>query len=272
MRRGALSRTLAFRSVAALIFALSLAGCAVGPDYSPRPRPMPTKFKELKGWKVATPSDAPDRGDWWRFYRDPKLDLLLKQVEISNQTVAAAGRSLRAGARPHPGGASGAVPDIDTATTTPRARIAGRVAGGAGAVASATRRRHLFDDFHAAARRHLGPRRLGQSAPPDREQHLGGAGERRRPRQRQALRSRRCLPPPISICAPPIRCAISSTARSRNTRRRCESCRTNSTPASRPRLGDVADRRFAPQARDQPKRRRSMSACSARNSSTPSPC
>src|SRR5271169_7218839 len=68
---------------------LLLAGCAVGPDYVPEAAPVPNTFKELKGWKVATPSDQLDRGDWWAFYRDPKLAFLLKQVEISNQTVAA---------------------------------------------------------------------------------------------------------------------------------------------------------------------------------------
>ncbi len=93
MRRGAPSGTQASRSVAALILALSLAGCAVGPDYSPNAAPVPTQYKELKGWKVAAPRDGADRGDWWRFYRDPKLAVLLKQVEISNQTVAAAAAS-----------------------------------------------------------------------------------------------------------------------------------------------------------------------------------
>ena len=73
----------------ALGLLLALAGCAVGPDYVPEAAPVPNTFKELKGWKVATPSDALDRGDWWAFYRDPKLAFLLKQVEISNQTVAA---------------------------------------------------------------------------------------------------------------------------------------------------------------------------------------
>jgi NodT family efflux transporter outer membrane factor (OMF) lipoprotein len=68
---------------------VALAGCAVGPDYVPEAAPVPNTFKELKGWKVATPSDQLDRGDWWSFYRDPKLAFLLKQVEISNQTVAA---------------------------------------------------------------------------------------------------------------------------------------------------------------------------------------
>jgi NodT family efflux transporter outer membrane factor (OMF) lipoprotein len=73
----------------ALLVALSLAACTVGPDYYREAAPVPQKFKELKGWKAATPRDALDRGDWWTFYHDPKLALLLKQVAISNQTVAA---------------------------------------------------------------------------------------------------------------------------------------------------------------------------------------
>jgi NodT family efflux transporter outer membrane factor (OMF) lipoprotein len=87
VRRGALRRTGAGFSAVALISVL--AGCAVGPDYVPEAAPVAKNFKELKGWKVATPADALNRGDWWAFYRDPKLDFLVKQVEISNQNVAA---------------------------------------------------------------------------------------------------------------------------------------------------------------------------------------
>ena len=49
------------------ILAFSLATCAVGPDYSRPAAPVPTKFKELKalsGWKLASPSDAFNRGEW----------------------------------------------------------------------------------------------------------------------------------------------------------------------------------------------------------------
>jgi len=88
VRGGAFPRAKA--CAAPLIIALSLAGCAVGPDYFPEPAPTPTEYKELKGWKVATPSDTLDRGDWWGLYRDRKLAFLIKQIEISNQTVAAA--------------------------------------------------------------------------------------------------------------------------------------------------------------------------------------
>ena len=73
----------------ALILSFALTGCAVGPDYAREPAPVPTHYKELKGWKLANPSDNIDRGDWWTVYRDRGLDALLPQVEISNQTVAA---------------------------------------------------------------------------------------------------------------------------------------------------------------------------------------
>jgi NodT family efflux transporter outer membrane factor (OMF) lipoprotein len=77
-------------SASALLLALLLPGCAVGPDYSREPAPVPTTYKELKGWKLANPNDAADRGNWWAPYKDSRLDRLLREVEISNQTVAAA--------------------------------------------------------------------------------------------------------------------------------------------------------------------------------------
>jgi NodT family efflux transporter outer membrane factor (OMF) lipoprotein len=77
----------------ASLLVLSLVGCTVGPDYSREPAPVAPQFKELKGWKLANPSDEVDRGDWWKPYRDPRLDALLREVEISNQTVAASAAS-----------------------------------------------------------------------------------------------------------------------------------------------------------------------------------
>ena len=67
-----------------------LAGCTVGPDYVRSSAPVSGQYKELKGWKVAAPSDTVDRGPWWSVYKDKRLDELLPQVEISNQNVAAA--------------------------------------------------------------------------------------------------------------------------------------------------------------------------------------
>jgi NodT family efflux transporter outer membrane factor (OMF) lipoprotein len=73
----------------ASVLAFLLAACTVGPDYSREPAPVAPKFKELKGWKLANPSDELARGDWWKPYKDRRLDTLLREVEISNQTVAA---------------------------------------------------------------------------------------------------------------------------------------------------------------------------------------
>jgi NodT family efflux transporter outer membrane factor (OMF) lipoprotein len=47
----------------------------------------PPAFKEAAGWKIAAPRDAEPRGNWWDIYKDPELDALMGQVQISNQNV-----------------------------------------------------------------------------------------------------------------------------------------------------------------------------------------
>ena len=66
-----------------------LTGCAVGPDYRQPEAPTPAAYKELQGWKTATPLDSDDRGAWWIVFEDSLLDTLERQVEVSNQTLAA---------------------------------------------------------------------------------------------------------------------------------------------------------------------------------------
>jgi NodT family efflux transporter outer membrane factor (OMF) lipoprotein len=87
---GAPARAAASLNVGALIIALALTGCTLGPNYSREAAPVPAHYKELKGWKRATPSDDIARGDWWTVYKDSALNTLLPQIEVSNQTVAAA--------------------------------------------------------------------------------------------------------------------------------------------------------------------------------------
>ncbi len=74
----------------ALFASVSLTACSVGPNYVRPSAPMSAHFKEAKGWKYATPLDTFDRGPWWSVYKDPVLNSLTRQVEISNQTVIAA--------------------------------------------------------------------------------------------------------------------------------------------------------------------------------------
>jgi NodT family efflux transporter outer membrane factor (OMF) lipoprotein len=135
-RRGALRRTLA--GLGAFTLLTALAGCAVGPDYIPEPAPVPQTFKELKGWKVATPIDKLDRGEWWTVYRDPKLSFLLRQVEISNQNVAAAAASYEQARALIREAQASLFPTLSASYTATRA-YSGPASGGAGAIASAGR-------------------------------------------------------------------------------------------------------------------------------------
>jgi NodT family efflux transporter outer membrane factor (OMF) lipoprotein len=61
--------------------------CSVGPDYRRPTAPVPTVYKEFKGWKVAAPNDTINRGAWWSIYRDPTLDALERKIDISNQNL-----------------------------------------------------------------------------------------------------------------------------------------------------------------------------------------
>ncbi len=81
----------------ALLAAVSLlfTGCLVGPDYVKPITEAPGAYKENAPWKVAQPRDELPRGRWWEIYRDPKLNALEEQVDISNQNIAQAEANFR---------------------------------------------------------------------------------------------------------------------------------------------------------------------------------
>src|SRR6516162_2386648 len=85
-------RASALKGVGAI--AVVLSACTVGPDYQRPDAPVPAQYKEA-GWKVGEPSDAIDRGAWWSVYKDPLLDDLVKQIDISNQNLKAAEAAFR---------------------------------------------------------------------------------------------------------------------------------------------------------------------------------
>jgi NodT family efflux transporter outer membrane factor (OMF) lipoprotein len=130
--------------LSALIIGVSLAACAVGPDYSRPAAPVSTGFKELKGnalkgWKVATPGDGPDRSEWWALYHDPKLDLLIKQVEVSNQTVAADAAAYEEARAVIREAQASLFPVLTGSYTYTRMRTGPLAGGGAGATSLASR-------------------------------------------------------------------------------------------------------------------------------------
>jgi NodT family efflux transporter outer membrane factor (OMF) lipoprotein len=76
--------------LAVLAPVILLAGCTVGPQYHTPTMQTPDAYKENKDWKVASPQDAAVREKWWEVYNDPQLNSLEDQVNISNQSIAAA--------------------------------------------------------------------------------------------------------------------------------------------------------------------------------------
>lgn len=69
---------------------LLLASCAVGPDYHRPAFPASASYKEESGWKPSEPADALSRGPWWSIFKDPTLEELESQIDISNENVKAA--------------------------------------------------------------------------------------------------------------------------------------------------------------------------------------
>jgi outer membrane protein TolC len=78
------------------VLALAVAGCNVGPKYHPPAPPQiaaanykesTVNFQDQDGWKVANPSDAMLRGNWWEVFHEPELNALEEQLNISNQSI-----------------------------------------------------------------------------------------------------------------------------------------------------------------------------------------
>jgi len=71
----------------ALLGAILLSGCAVGPKYQKPAVPAPPQYLESGNLKVAQPSDQLVRGKWWEIFQDPQLNGLEEQIEVNNQTL-----------------------------------------------------------------------------------------------------------------------------------------------------------------------------------------
>ena len=150
-------------AVAAGLLGVALAACAVGPNYTPEPAPVPAKYKELKGWKVATPSDGLDRGDWWKPYRDPKLDFLLRQVEISNQTVAAQAAAYEQARAVIREAQSSLFPQLTGNYSFNRTRTGPNANGYRARAIAVLRGRSLLNHLHSAGLRRAGTPTFGAS-------------------------------------------------------------------------------------------------------------
>ena len=81
-------KLLALARAAPLLASLTCPGCApVGPNFERPAAIVSPQFKEIKGWKIATPRANEPKGEWWSVFHDPELDQLMRTVAVSNQTV-----------------------------------------------------------------------------------------------------------------------------------------------------------------------------------------
>ena len=71
----------------AAIGAALLQSCVLGPDYQRPASQIPAAFKESADWKIAEPKEELTRGTWWKIFGDRDLDVLIEQLNISNQSL-----------------------------------------------------------------------------------------------------------------------------------------------------------------------------------------
>ena len=120
------------------LLAMLLAGCMVGPDYKRPDAPTPVAYKELDGWKPATPLDTINRGAWWSIYNDPELDELESQVTVSNQNVKSFAAAYLAATALVRENQAELFPTVSVTPSVTRSRGGGGGGGGASATSSGT--------------------------------------------------------------------------------------------------------------------------------------
>jgi multidrug efflux system outer membrane protein len=107
-----------------------LAGCSLASMFEKPPAEIPAAFKEETSaaegtWKKAESQEAADRGQWWKVFGDPRLDVLEAQAEAGNQPLkayAARVEQARAAVRAN---AADLLPNISLGANGSRTKAAG---------------------------------------------------------------------------------------------------------------------------------------------------
>ena len=117
-------RIATWRSVAAALILLSLAGCvAVGPNYRRPDVPVASAWKEQPPWRVADPKDSLPKGEWWKIFGDAELDGYESQAVQANQTIEAARNQLDQARASVQITQSGLFPQLVSGASAARSRI-----------------------------------------------------------------------------------------------------------------------------------------------------
>lgn len=131
--------------LARTLLAMLLTGCMVGPDYKRPDAPVPITYKELDGWKPATPRDDIDRGAWWSIYNDPDLDRLERQVAVTNQNVKSFEAAYRAASALVRETQAALFPTVSVTPSVTRSRGGGGVSSASGGAGGGTRTQYSVE-------------------------------------------------------------------------------------------------------------------------------
>ena len=154
------------RAAAAVAVAVcfGLGACTVGPDYRRPDTAVPAAYKEAwkrgpldKGWAPGRPNDAIDRGQWWAIYRDPVLDGLERQIDISNQNLKAAEAAFREAEAIVTKARAGLFPTLDIDASATRSRSSGSNFSSSSSFAGGGGRGNISNNFQTTAQASWAP-------------------------------------------------------------------------------------------------------------------
>ncbi|MCF6180345.1 MAG: TolC family protein, partial [Geopsychrobacter sp.] len=114
---------LKFKSLAFILLLILISGCTLGPDYEKPAALVPIQYKNDAPWKIATPSDHQDRGEWWKIYADETLNELEQQAAEKNQTLKAAYARMTQAQAGVGINKADRLPRLDTTSTAQRSRF-----------------------------------------------------------------------------------------------------------------------------------------------------
>ncbi|GGJ86089.1 efflux transporter outer membrane subunit [Pseudomonas matsuisoli] len=142
------------KSVLIVSASLALSACSVGPDYHRPAALVPAQYEHVDGWKSALPADTEHRGEWWSLYNDPVLDELVGQLDVSNQSLAAAEAQYRQARALVRSARASFFPTISADGGVTRAGrgggSSGIVSGGSGNSVSTVRGSGVSEDYQAS--------------------------------------------------------------------------------------------------------------------------
>lgn len=112
-----------------------LAACSLAPDFAPPQMNLPPKYQEQQAselsklpvsergrWKKAEELDAASKGEWWRVFADPELNMLQKQAMEANASLSAAANRVEQSRATAEANTFSFLPDLDLNSNAVRSK------------------------------------------------------------------------------------------------------------------------------------------------------